>query len=142
MGPPSKCIACLGRACWSQRIKHVSSTNSWYAGVKFARQVPVPVLYRTVKIDCSYKLDFLVEDAVVVEIKSVEHLAPVHTAQMITYLKLTGCEVGLIINFNVPLLKDGIRHVEHPDRYWERIATNCRKHRERGENYDEKQRIK
>ena len=107
-------------------------------GIKFAREVPVPVMYRTVKVECGYRLDFIVEDAVVVEIKSVEHLAAVHTAQMITYLKLTGCTVGLIINFNVPLLKDGVRHVDHPDHYWERMRKNIRK-RARTEHGDEQQ---
>ena len=63
--------------------------------IKFARQVPVPIVYRTVKVECGYRLDFLIEGGVVVEIKSVERLAPIHSAQMITYLKLTGCRVGL-----------------------------------------------
>ena len=111
-------------------------------GIKFAREVPVPVMYRTVKVECGYRLDFIVEDAVVVEIKSVERLAAVHTAQMITYLKLTGCRVGLIINFNVPLLKQGVRHVDHPDAYWERIARNRVKVSERRESRDEQQETK
>jgi GxxExxY protein len=106
--------------------------------IKFARQVPVPVLYRAVKVECGYRLDFLVENAVVVEIKSVECLARVHTAQMITYLKLTGCRVGLIINFNMSLLKDGVRHVDHPDIYRERVAKRS-KQQERRENGDENQ---
>jgi GxxExxY protein len=107
-------------------------------GIAFARQVPVPLMYRTVRVECGYKLDFLVEDCVVVEIKSVECLAPIHSAQMITYLKLTGCRVGLIINFNVPILTRGVRRLDHPDDYWERMRDNARK-RERPENGDEKQ---
>jgi GxxExxY protein len=106
--------------------------------IKFARQVPVPVTYRTVKVECGYKLDFLVEGCVVVEIKSVECLARVHSAQVITSLKLTGCPVGLIINFNVATLKNGIRHLDHPDKYWERVANRA-KQQKRRENGDEQQ---
>ena len=106
--------------------------------IKFARQVPVPIVYRTVKVECGYRLDFLIEGGVVVEIKSVERLAPIHSAQMITYLKLTGCRVGLIINFNVSMLKEGIRHLDHPDKYWERIAKNRSTETERRESDDEK----
>ena len=111
-------------------------------GITFERQVPVPVMYRTVKVECGYRLDFLVEHCVVVEIKSVECLARSHSAQLITYLKLTGCPVGLIINFNVPTLKTGIRRVEHPDKYWERIASNRAKPSERREGRDEQQETK
>lgn len=84
-------------------------------GVKFTRQVPVPVIYRTVKVDCAYRLDFLVADRVIVEIKSVERLAPIHTAQLIAYLKLTGCPVGLLINFNETILHRGVRRKENPN---------------------------
>ena len=83
--------------------------------LKFSRQLPVPVMYRTVKVDCGYRLDFLVEDRVIVEVKCVEKLAPIHTAQIIAYLKLTGCEVGLLINFNETMLARGIRRKENPN---------------------------
>jgi len=77
-------------------------------GVNFERQVPLPVQYKGLKLDCGYRLDVVVETAVVLELKSVEKVLPVHEAQLLTYLKLSGKRVGLIINFNVPVLKDGI----------------------------------
>jgi GxxExxY protein len=77
-------------------------------GLTVASEVPVPVEYRGVRLDCGYRIDLLVEGAVVVELKSVEGLLPVHEAQLITYLRLSGLRVGLLINFNVPVLKDGI----------------------------------
>ena len=81
--------------------------------VRFERHVPLPVTYHGVKIDCGYRLDFLVEDLVVVEIKSVERLAPIHSAQVITYLKLMKRPVGLLLNFNVTALNRGIRRLEN-----------------------------
>ena len=71
----------------------------------------VPVAYESVRIDCGYKIDLLVDDLVVVEVKSVRELAPIHTAQILTYLKITGCPAGLLLNFNVPVLKQGIRRL-------------------------------
>jgi GxxExxY protein len=78
-------------------------------GVKFRRQVPLPVEYKGVRLDCGYRLDLVVAEAVVVELKAVENLEPIHEAQMLTYLKLGGWKLGLLINFNVSLLKKGIR---------------------------------
>jgi GxxExxY protein len=80
-------------------------------GLRFERQKPLPLVYHQVKLDCGYRLDLLVEDRVVVEIKSVETLAPIHTAQLLSYLRLAGCRIGLLINFNVLSLKNGIRRV-------------------------------
>jgi GxxExxY protein len=77
-------------------------------GLKVESQKPLPVVYREVKLDCGYRLDLLVENAVLVELKSVDRLAPIHTAQLMSYLKLSGCKVGLLINFNETLLKNGI----------------------------------
>ena len=76
--------------------------------MKVEQQKPLPLIYGDVKLDCGYRIDLLVDDAVIVEIKSVDSLAPIHQAQMLSYLKLSGCEVGLLINFNVKLLKQGI----------------------------------
>ena len=73
------------------------------------RQKIIPVIYRGVQLDCGYRLDFLVEDKVIVEIKAVDKLEPIHEAQIISYLKLSGCKVGLLINFKVTILKHGIR---------------------------------
>ena len=78
---------------------------------------PVHVVYRGVAIDSPFKIDLIVEQSVVVEVKAVQVFAPVHHAQVISYLKLTGCPRGLLINFNVPLLKNGIRKVVRPDLY-------------------------
>ena len=69
----------------------------------------VPLAYKTIKLEVSYQLDMLVNGQIIVELKSVDALLPVHEAQMLTYLRLTGCPVGLLINFNVEILKDGIR---------------------------------
>ncbi len=78
-------------------------------GIQFERQRSLPVEYKGVKLDCGYRLDFLVENTVVVEIKSVSGIEPIHEAQLLTYLKLGGWKLGLLVNFNVPVLKDGIR---------------------------------
>lgn len=77
--------------------------------IRFQRQLDLPVLYKGLKLNCGYRLDLLVEDTVLVEVKAVEQLLPVHEAQLLTYLRLAAKPVGLLINFNVPLLKDGIR---------------------------------
>lgn len=78
------------------------------AGFKVEREKMVPLFYEGVRLDQSYRLDLLVEDKIIVEIKPVESLTPIHKAQLLSYLKLTGSPVGLLINFNVELLKDGI----------------------------------
>jgi GxxExxY protein len=77
-------------------------------GVPFTCQVDLPVSYKGLQLDCGYKIDIIVNDEVVVELKSVERILPVHEAQLLTYLKLAGKNVGLLINFNVPLLTRGI----------------------------------
>lgn len=81
------------------------------AGSKVLSQVAVPVPYKEVRLECGFRLDLLVDDRLVAEIKSVDRLAPIHQAQLLTYLKLTGHRTGLLINFNVPLLKDGIKRL-------------------------------
>jgi len=80
-------------------------------GLAFERQVPLPVSYKGVQVDAGYRLDFVVGDLVIVELKAVEGILPVHEAQALTYLKLSGKRLALIINFNVPLLKDGIKRI-------------------------------
>lgn len=81
------------------------------AGLKVEQQKPIPVVYRNVKLECGYRLDLMVENEVVVEIKSVEKLLPIHKAQLMSYLKLADCRVGLLINFNVEVLKDGLQRI-------------------------------
>lgn len=80
-------------------------------GLKVKAQVPMPLVYKEVKQDIGYRLDLLVEDKVVVEIKSVENLAPVHFAQILTYLRLSDKKLGLLINFNTKILKEGIHRI-------------------------------
>ena len=80
-------------------------------GFLVERQKDLPVAHRDTQIDCGYRLDLLVEGQVIVEVKAVDKLAPIHDAQVITYLRLSGAKVGLLMNFNVPLLKDGLRRL-------------------------------
>ncbi len=80
-------------------------------GIAFERQKPLPLTYKGTKLDCGYRLDFLVEGLVVVELKAVKKYEPVHKAQMLTYLKLTNCKLGLLLNFHTILLKTGIKRV-------------------------------
>jgi GxxExxY protein len=80
-------------------------------GLAFQRQVHLPVSYKGIKLDCGFKMDLLVEDAVVVELKTVDQLLPVHSAQLLTYLKLSGKKVGLLINFNEPILTKGLKRL-------------------------------
>jgi GxxExxY protein len=81
------------------------------AGLTFRQQVPIPVEYKGRYLDCAYRADFIVCDAVLVEIKSIEQFAPIHTAQLLTYLKLLNLKEGLLINFNVRRLVDGVKRV-------------------------------
>ncbi len=80
-------------------------------GMRVARQLALPVVYETVKLDEGFRADLVVEDKVIVEMKSVETLAPVHKKQLLTYLRLSGCKLGLLINFGAPYIKDGIKRI-------------------------------
>jgi GxxExxY protein len=77
-------------------------------GLLFENQKSLPVVYKGKKLDCGYRLDIVVEKAVIIELKSCEKIEPIHKAQLLTYLKLSGLNLGLILNFNVPLMRDGI----------------------------------
>ncbi|MBU6506622.1 MAG: GxxExxY protein [Alphaproteobacteria bacterium] len=77
--------------------------------IRFSRQLPLPVIYKDVKLDCGYRLDIVVEKALIVEVKAVERLLPIHEAQMLTYLRLSGHKTGLLMNFHSVVLKDGLR---------------------------------
>ena len=79
--------------------------------IGFGRQVALPVVYKGTRLDCSYRMDFVVENYLVLEIKTVESLLLIHEAQLLTYLKLSELKIGLLINFNVPLLRDGIKRM-------------------------------
>jgi GxxExxY protein len=77
-------------------------------GLNFRRQVPLPVIYKGLPLDCRYQIDLIVQDEVVVELKAIERILPIHQAQLLTYLRLADKSVGLLINFNVPVLTQGI----------------------------------
>ena len=80
-------------------------------GIPFERQVPLPVRYKTIKLDCGYRMDVVVQKSLILELKAFERILPIHEAQLLTYLKLSKCRTGLLLNFNSPLLKDGIRRM-------------------------------
>ncbi|WP_296623697.1 GxxExxY protein [Marivirga sp.] len=81
------------------------------AGLKVQKEVVLPVVYKNKKIELGYRIDLLVEDKLIIEIKCVDSFMPIHKAQLLTYLKLTNNKLGLLMNFNVPLIKDGIKRV-------------------------------
>jgi len=81
------------------------------SGIAFARQQPLAVVYKGVRLDCGYRLDVVVENRVIVELKTVDKILPIHEAQLLTYLRLGGIRTGLILNFNVPVLRQGIKRM-------------------------------
>jgi len=89
-------------------------------GLKLEEQKPLPVVYKEVKLDCGYRLDMIVEDEIIVEIKAIEKLLPIHDAQLLSYLRLAKKRVGLLMNFHVPVLKSGLKRIvnEFPDAEW------------------------
>jgi len=94
----------LLEATYQQCLAHELVLN----GIKFKIEHSLPVDYKGVHLECGYRLDFLVEDQIILELKSVEHLRAIHEAQLLTYLKLSGLKQGFLMNFNVPRLKDGL----------------------------------
>ncbi len=98
----------LGPGLLESTYEHCLSQEFILRGLKFERQVGLPVIYENSRLDAGYRIDLLVEGKVIIEIKSVEQLAPIHKAQLLTYLKLSGIRIGLLINFNVLSLKEGI----------------------------------
>ena len=81
------------------------------SGIEFVQQASLPVSYKNISLECGYRIDIVVENALIVEIKAVRAFQPIHEAQLLTYLKLSGIQTGLLINFNVPLLKEGIKRL-------------------------------
>lgn len=79
--------------------------------IKFEKQKSLPVIYNDIELECGYRIDIMVEEKVIVELKAVDNIADIHLAQVLTYLKLSGCKLGLLINFNTVLLKDGIKRI-------------------------------
>ena len=81
------------------------------AGLKVEKQKSLPLVYKDIKLDAGYRVDFLIENKLIVEIKAVDALHAIHTAQVLTYLKLSNCKLALLINFNVPLFKEGVKRL-------------------------------
>jgi GxxExxY protein len=79
--------------------------------LSFQRQVALPVRYKTITLDCAYRMDVVVENQLILELKAVDKLLPIHDAQLLTYLRLSGLTTGLLMNFNVPVLKDGLKRM-------------------------------
>ncbi len=107
----SKFIRRLDRACSSLLIKEWLFYELCRAGLAVEKEKPLPLVYESVKLECGYRVDLLVEGKLIVEIKAVEGLTDIHLAQVLTYLKLSNCKLRLLINFNVVLLKQGIKRV-------------------------------
>jgi GxxExxY protein len=101
----------LGPGLLESMYEMALSRELWIRQVKVERQVPVHVAYKGKELDCQIRIDVLVESSVIVEVKAVGKLAPIHRAQLLTYLKLTGHHVGLLLNFNTVLLKHGMRRI-------------------------------
>jgi GxxExxY protein len=80
-------------------------------GILYERQKELPIQYKNRKLDCGYRLDMVVEGAIILELKACERLEPIHEAQLLTYLKLSGLRLGLLVNFNVPILKNGVKRI-------------------------------
>lgn len=99
----------LLESAYEQCLAHELSLSR----IAFERQVALPVIYKSLELDCGYRLDFLIENTVLVELKAVEALQPIHEAQLLTYLKMGGWPIGLLINFNVPVLRKGIKRMVH-----------------------------
>jgi len=98
----------LGPGLLESAYEHCLAHELALGGFRIQRQVPIPLHYKGLALDCGYRLDLVVDSSLIVEVKAVERLLPVHEAQLLTYLKLSGKHVGLLINFNVPLLARGI----------------------------------
>lgn len=101
----------LGAGLFETVYKSCLSHELKKQGIEALTEVSLPVVYDGVKLDVGYRVDLIVENKVIVELKSVEKIAPIHKAQLLTYIKLANLQVGLVINFNVPHLKDGILRV-------------------------------
>ena len=99
----------LGPGLLESAYEECLSRELTLRNLKLERQKQITVVYKDVKLECGYRMDLLVESRIVVELKSIEALAPIHEAVILTYIRLSGCRLGLLINFNVTVLKEGIR---------------------------------
>ena len=94
----------LLESTYEECLCHELSLNE----IPFKRQAPMAVVYKGIQLDCGYRTDIIVDEKVILELKSVAEIQPIHKAQLLTYLKLSGLKLGMLLNFNVPLMKDGI----------------------------------
>ena len=101
----------LGPGLLESAYEHCLAHELQRRGVQVQRQLPLPVVYEGEKLEAGYRLDLVVDGSVIVEVKSLDALAPIHDAQVLTYLKLSGLRIGLLINFNVVLLKQGLKRL-------------------------------
>jgi GxxExxY protein len=101
----------LGPGLLESAYEECLSFELGLAGIGYRRQVPLPVVYKDVRLDCGYRMDVVIENEVIVEIKATERIMPIHEAQMLTYLRLSGLHVGLLMNFNDVTLRNGLRRV-------------------------------
>ena len=101
----------LGPGLLESIYEHCLCKELEIQGLSYHQQQPLPVRYKNTLLDCEYRLDLVVEEKVVVELKAINKLEPVHDAQLLTYLKVSGCKLGLLINFNTPVLKHGIKRI-------------------------------
>ncbi len=102
---------CLGPGLLESAYEECLCHELYLRGLSFERQVDLPVSYKGLMLGCGYKIDLIVQQVVVLELKAIEKLLPVHEAQLLTYLKLSGKRVGLLINFNTPLLISGVKRL-------------------------------
>jgi GxxExxY protein len=101
----------LGPGLLESAYEHCLAHELTQRGKVVQRQVPMPISYNGTQLDAGYRIDLLVENWVIVEIKAQEAILPIHHAQLLTYLRLSGCRLGFLLNFNVPLYKSGLRRV-------------------------------
>jgi GxxExxY protein len=101
----------LGPGLLESAYEHCLAHELGARGVALRRQVVLPILYEGAVLDAGYRLDLLIEESIIVEVKAVDTLARVHEAQILTYLKLSGCRIGFLMNFNVPLFKQGVKRL-------------------------------
>jgi len=99
----------LGPGLLESAYEHCLGHELHLNGIEFARQVPLPIRYKDTDLECGYRLDLVVENVLLLELKAVDGLTPLHDAQIITYLRLSGLKTGLLMNFNTTMLKNGIR---------------------------------
>ena len=108
---PSKYTVALGPGLLESAYQECFCYELKANGIAFGRQVALPVVYKSVKLDCGYRMDLVVDDRLVVELKTVERILPIHEAQLLTYLRLSGIRTGLLLNFNTAVLKNGIKRM-------------------------------